>query len=332
MAKARIHFRVVRDDIMVADVCRNRYCCRHRRHCPARDVGGDISGSPCQAWSTAGMRRGHNDKRVICLLAWCRWLLTSRPSWAVHENVRGFKRELFAELVSERYDTVFLEVAPSDAGFHAILRPRTYAVCYLRGVVYPAFCMPTVYSALRDVFAGRGCHDFEAAMISSDEELRAAENEARRGLRLEALTPHHVPSADWSYLLTPLQRGYLERYQARFVGARAVDLGSNPDHRPKTSRDGVLPTTTTKSSRWWVCARRRWLLAKELAVLHGYPATPALGECVGVTDAAADRYRFGDIGNCMHVANVGCVVAVALACLQPRDGSDSSSIGMADSE
>ena len=83
--------------------------------------------------------------------------------------------------MSERYDVVFLAVAPSDAGFHAILRPRTYAVCYLRGVVYPALCMGRLYSALRDVFADRGCHDFEAAMIASDEELRAEETEPAAG-------------------------------------------------------------------------------------------------------------------------------------------------------
>ncbi|MBX3708276.1 MAG: DNA cytosine methyltransferase [Gammaproteobacteria bacterium] len=48
-----------------------------------------IGGPPCQAFSTAGSRRGFNDERGNVLLRYISLILELRPRYAVIENVRG---------------------------------------------------------------------------------------------------------------------------------------------------------------------------------------------------------------------------------------------------
>jgi DNA (cytosine-5)-methyltransferase 1 len=48
-----------------------------------------VGGPPCQAFSTAGSRRGFNDERGNVFLTYIDLILTLRPKYAVIENVRG---------------------------------------------------------------------------------------------------------------------------------------------------------------------------------------------------------------------------------------------------
>jgi DNA (cytosine-5)-methyltransferase 1 len=48
-----------------------------------------VGGPPCQAFSTAGARRGFHDERGSALLRYVRLILELRPRFAVIENVRG---------------------------------------------------------------------------------------------------------------------------------------------------------------------------------------------------------------------------------------------------
>jgi len=50
-----------------------------------------IGGPPCQSFSTAGMRRGLNDKRGMALLEFIRVIRETRPKFFVFENVAGLK-------------------------------------------------------------------------------------------------------------------------------------------------------------------------------------------------------------------------------------------------
>lgn len=50
-----------------------------------------IGGPPCQSFSTAGMRKGFDDKRGIALLEYIRVVKDIRPKFFVFENVAGLK-------------------------------------------------------------------------------------------------------------------------------------------------------------------------------------------------------------------------------------------------
>jgi DNA (cytosine-5)-methyltransferase 1 len=58
---------------------------------PARSVPIDVlvGGTPCQAFSVAGLRRGFDDDRGNLTLAFCRLVGLLRPRWVVWENVPG---------------------------------------------------------------------------------------------------------------------------------------------------------------------------------------------------------------------------------------------------
>jgi DNA (cytosine-5)-methyltransferase 1 len=55
------------------------------------DVDVVIGGPPCQSFSTAGMRRGMEDKRGMALLQFIRVIKDVRPKFFVFENVAGLK-------------------------------------------------------------------------------------------------------------------------------------------------------------------------------------------------------------------------------------------------
>ena len=50
-----------------------------------------IGGPPCQSFSTAGMRRGFDDKRGIALVEFIRVVSDAKPKFFVFENVSGLK-------------------------------------------------------------------------------------------------------------------------------------------------------------------------------------------------------------------------------------------------
>jgi DNA (cytosine-5)-methyltransferase 1 len=55
----------------------------------ADDIDLMVGGPPCQAFSTAGSRRGFNDERGNVFLTYIDLILALRPKYAVIENVRG---------------------------------------------------------------------------------------------------------------------------------------------------------------------------------------------------------------------------------------------------
>ena len=56
----------------------------------------------------------------------------------------------------------------------------------------------------------------------------------------------------------------------------------------------------------------------ELAAMHGFPVSESLAAEAGVTvDPCRDMYSYPQIGNGMHLANVGSAMAVALVCAGP---------------
>jgi hypothetical protein len=94
------------------------------------------------------------------------------------------------------------------------------------------------------------------------------------------------------------------------------DISQNPHARLRwTTRAGELPTTTTKSV-WWVPALQRWLLPLEVAAASGFPVIDELARAGGIVWTPV-VFTASQMGNVMHVANVGCVVAAALSCCGP---------------
>ena len=136
------------------------------------------------------------------------------------------------------------------------------------------------------------------------------------------------PSRDWLYLLTEKQHRYLRVLSGRFAAEHGVDAASDDacvfdlgqsDCMPRLRARGVLPTIRASTSKFWSPSRRRWLLQKECLSAMGFPVYRDLAQAaemeVDVISATAARYS---VGNAMHVANVGSVLAFALLATTPR--------------
>ena len=216
-----------------------------------------------------------------------------------------------------------MRVTPADAGFFFTSRPRNYYVLTLRGRVKAGRVQRAyeeVSQHLRVLATDSWTH---WAWRATPDDLAAEENAARQRLRLPDLPPGSPPSPDWCYLLTNKQRGYLAQYEATWLaqhGERAsanarclFNLGDSPGFGAASSR---IPTSRRGCTRLWSPHRRQWLTHPERAAAMGFPVYPDLAEAARVPlDHAALQAPASSLGNAMHVANVGVVVAVvACAC------------------
>ena len=94
-----------------------------------------------------------------------------------------------------------------------------------------------------------------------------------------------------------------------------IDLSQRPAYCRLTETQ--LPTFRRSSSRIWSPSRRRWLLPVEQALAMGYPVTEEAASVMGLpVDVLAEARTAAAVGNAMHVANLGCILLSALACVE----------------
>lgn len=161
-------------------------CFRHSwGTCQTPRPVGDVSGSPCQLWSSFGKRGKHTSYLIILLMAWALWLRWCQVPVAIHENVLGFDVQFFKSLLGDMFCLVFLPVSPKHAGLHFVRRWRTYVVVWLRGHVQEAVDIKETYGQVVDAFIRRFPSPFplSCVYIATETEVQEAEQmyAARRG-------------------------------------------------------------------------------------------------------------------------------------------------------
>ena len=208
-------------------------------------------------------------------------------------------------------------MSPGDAGFAFIRRPRRYYILTLRGVVRASVDLRDLYRRasvhLRCNTAGWEHWVWRA----SAQELLAEENAARDRLGFESVAE---PSGDWTYMLTSQQRGYLESHRRQWHQCHEesfdtytgiLDLTQTPEWSRR--RGEYIPTLRRRSARLWCPARRRWLTHGEKAACMGFPVSEDLAQVGRVPmDTATLAAPSFSIGNAMHVANVGVIIALTI--------------------
>jgi len=292
--------------------------------CPATML--DISGSPCNQWSSAGKGLGERSPLTVLLMVWCLWVLIRKPLILIHENVVGFDVAILTQLLGGFYDHVILKVSPAHAGFPFVVRKRLYMVFFLRGKVTAVANIPKVYEEVSQRFQSLQPPRLEDCFVASDEELIEEVKKVQKlreqdGIFVQEAQLH---SSGWSELLTPKQRQRLQELSGMWQRRHGVlphlcqhcllNLGHNPVRRQMTGRDGGMPTITTNCRLWWAPYLRRWLLPCELAVMMGFPTSRYLAEAAGL-QSHSTPFESSQVGKAMHLANVGCVMGVSLACL-----------------
>ena len=322
----QLNYALAADTVKSAAVLAGGWCVTHRARCAAGQVTGDVSGSPCTPWSRAagGKRLGRRHPCVLLLLAWCGIMRSTKPPFALHENVCGFDSTVLAEMLGDLYQIQALVVSPDQAGFLMIRRPRRYYFLVLHPLAGRAGAA-AAYARVCDLMArscGQVSEPVRWAFRASAQERLAEENAARERRGLDSLAEHAGPSPDWTYLLTGNQRAALEAHREWYTAQHGtdpardecctVDLSQSAQRQRSVSR-GTLATFRRNSGRIWSTARRRWLTPRERAACMGYAVYDDLAEAAGVkVDVAVEHGPLYSIGNAMHVANLGCVLMTCL--------------------
>ncbi len=293
-------------------------CSRHLHSCRCAGAQGFVAGSPCQLWSSFGKRRGRQDGRISLLLVWLHTVRSQSPLWAVHENVPGFDTRIIEEELGADYIVQHFYVSPRDVGFAFVRRTRVYTIAFRANKVVMVRDIGETYARVARKF--QTSPQIADAFIATESQILEVENRARAQRRL---APLDVGSADWSYMFTAKQQEYvceLNRMWRDQLGtdpdcdANCVyDLSQNPRFRPRASFRGILPAVTT-SALFWSPMRKRYMLPVELAVAGGIPVIPALASVCNIHHVGY-HVSPAQVGNAMHVANMGMFLAVALSCL-----------------
>ena len=162
--------------------------------------------------------------------------------------------------------------------------------------------------------------------IASDSELLNEENKVRQKRKLPTLTSR---TYDWRYLLHDSQKTRCLEYLALWSKQKGTppekdpacifNLRQDPKCRPNwTCRDGALPTITRGGGILWSPMRKRWLLVAEVACAMGFPCQSEMASAA-LLPADCTDYSISQIGNSMHIACVGSVIAATLSCIAPVD-------------
>ena len=290
------------------NLARGAPCVTHMASCTCRHIDGEVAGSPCIAWSRASTtRQGRKHPVTGLLLAWCAWVLFSRPRVAIHENVVGFDTNILEEVLGVHYFIQHIRAAPSHMGFPFICRPRTYSVLILRTALRRSSlqCPLGIQEAYERIVAAMNYQAVDSVdwlWRASDTQLLEEENRVRAKRGLAPLSRHTI---DWTYLLTPKQR---ERLAHHVQVSRGTIWDLTQSVRFATHSSKKVPTLRRGSTRLWSQAKKRWLLRIELRAAMGYPVFQDLADVANVPRESAEM--MGPVfatGNAMHVANVGCI-------------------------
>jgi site-specific DNA-cytosine methylase len=332
----RLDYARARPAVMGANMSGSGHCVAHGGQCPFPRASLDVSGTPCTPWSRCNKSKNvrHNHPAALLMLAWCATIRSTRPRVVVHENVEGFDTQSLVDLLGDIYSLHVLRVRPEHMGFPFIRRPRVYVILYLKSQMRVAVDPARFYAAVVERMSfGDIPGSTDWIWRATVHELLAEENGARARLKLGALVeepraPGGRAPTNWAYLLTQQQRAYLAEYtkcySAQFGRDPALDSSCVFDltQSPKWTRGRCvfgLPTFCRGSHRLWSPSRGRWLTMAEQAAAMGFPIYHDLARAAGVpTDAATLTSPLFAMGNAMHVANVACVMMVALAACAPR--------------
>ena len=302
------------------------WCARHKQRCqPARNMDGNVTGSPCQPWSRAGTKKGVQDPRSMGLWIWIAWVQAVKPLWAIHENVCGFRTSLIDEALGCSYKVFHIQSDPCHLGFTCIRRPRIYSVLLRKGCVRVVHDLHLAYTHVRKAASARGTVPLSDLFFATPSELLEEENRRRQQEHLCPLAGH---TSDWSYLLTKVQvkacKDYMGMWQQEFGTDPAqddsclFDLNQNPlsGHRKSWTRASTgyaLPTLRFAGNVLWSPKFKRWLLPLECASAMGWPVRDSHVPATGIPPCNID-FGMSQLGNSMHIACVGTLLAVTLAC------------------
>ena len=333
------------------------YCFRHCKECPLappllgsrrqRVMHMEVAGITCCPWSS--MNRGRftrwrNSATLPCMVMRF-WILATRPSIFIIENVKGFDSDAFMHTFHSQnlYVSTEVLVSPSMLGIPSS-RTRKFIIAWSTQEFTKIQSMgPEVtFQALFQRTLVTTVQIYEAASLDAIVELKRALAKAK-GLDavLTASQLQQMPSR--SLLpggLSERQKAYYESYQAHVqegggkLESAWVDLNQHIGFY-RTITD--IAPAMLHSSKMWSLLSRRPIAVQELFAAMGF-APPGLQVTDSTEQALLDdlckaswpwRDDSGEpvipaelthqrLGNGMHMAVIGSIMTMALSLYAPQ--------------
>ncbi|CAE7219133.1 unnamed protein product [Symbiodinium sp. CCMP2592] len=223
-------------------------------------------------------------------------------------------------------------------------RPRLYFALVRRDCLLPGTDVADNYQfvceQLRAHMALHGAPTIaDICRASPKQWLVIEENRARS--RRKMSPPVTVSGVSWAYLLTRNQANFESRYRSLWKEKLGTDPSTDenclfdlsqdhgwlcelayccqdPDRRPVTSgAKRQIPTIRHGSALLWSPMLQRWLIPNELLVASGFPLLPAIARASGVPvdEVSLQWLTPSDVGNGMHIFQVGVFLASILSCV-----------------
>ncbi|CAK8987960.1 unnamed protein product [Durusdinium trenchii] len=226
-------------------------------------------------------------------------VLQAQPLAFLHENVPSFPIGELERILGRDYIVESVQLDPTDCGF-PVQRKRQYALAVHRS------CMK--FSGLSR-FVSDSCDLLGRLNLVLDDFL---------------LDSCPMSKADIQLSLAKTQKNWVRYYLKKFSNSCVIDLTQNPEKRP---RKGItkMPTLTTSCSKMLHVQSGRFFVGMELALLHGMPVTDSTAKQLRVNtfnvnvDTVSNVALCARVGNSMHCASVGMVLAAVLTCLRPHE-------------
>lgn len=227
------------------------------------------------------------------------------------------------------YDFYQLFSEPSDFGFGGTARYRTWLMGAQRESTSwqsdPFDVYNDIVARFRDSDISTQVNHY---LVASDTEIKmeAAQLALDRGL--DSFKPGETPL---EYLLNTRERVTLDSLNQKYLVRYGADpslqenlvyfLGDSADYQSWSAVSGKIPTfrLNSRTGKYWLPARGRWLTAKERLTALGFPTTSEVAASMQVPPiGAVDVQRASDIcGNSMHFQTCGIMQLLTLACFGP---------------
>ena len=261
--------RVFRDTASVV-METHMHCEIHGRSCELKRADIHVSGTPCVAWSSQGLRVGASGASALSFFSWIGQRRLIQERGILHENVPDFPVSLLVTCLSDLYivgEDTSVVINSTEQGQPAErarrlswLRHKSTQFANPRHIGWPAFSK----------LFRRDCridwsHYFVASKAELDEELRWA----------RPSSTYHVEGgvgdSSFEQALNSNERAWLRRYE-ELCPCGVVNLEQHPDlHTQHNSGKPSLQTVIRKCSLMMSTVHRRWLLSKELLLTLNLP-------------------------------------------------------------
>ena len=311
--------------INTSSVNRYAYCYRCQDYC-AIDLGDvNVTGTPCQPFSTVGFRLGVADPRILVFLMWCKLIRDHQPRIFVHENTPAFPWTLIVAILGQYYDIGWLRVSPQDVGFGHMARMRliVYGVHKRRALV--TYNIDSMWEQIKVRLVNHIMP--RHALVAPLTEVYAEEVRRCNSRRIPVMA-HHIGDVDYSYTFTNHEKEYLKTYISKWAALAGsthmlmpdlcCSMNDNPERRVVWSaHSGLIPTMRTNSNMLYFPAYKRWLTWKERLTAMGFPVYEPLARISNIPVMEISQQESTMVlGNAMHLPALTCVTCGILACVR----------------